>query len=230
MRTRPPSWPTPRHVDCPTRRSSPLLRPGKQLRWPTSQPMTWELRRMRSGQPLLPLSPVRQSQHASGNETGSEKEFPRRFESWSLMISSVEARSAGTPSTTDAGSPQAGVGTGFPGCLLDPQPVCFPVGVVVIRSRDRTRSDRPVQLLAQDVGVAAGLGENVDHHSDNPSNLNKSAGCLAACLVGRQEMVGPGRVRVDNVRAAVTPREEVRPMNAVRTWVLPRVFTAGRLT
>jgi hypothetical protein len=101
MRTGPLSWRMLPHVDCPTRRSSPLLRPGRQWRWPTSQPTTWELRPMRSGQLLLPLSPVRQSQHASGNETGSEKEFPRRFESWSLMTSSVEARSAGTSSTTD---------------------------------------------------------------------------------------------------------------------------------
>ena len=101
MRTRPHSWRMLPHMDCPTRRSSPLLRPGKQWRWPTSQPTTWELRHMRSGQPLLPLSPVRQSQHAFGNETGSEKEFPRRFKSWSLMTSSVEARSAGTSSTTD---------------------------------------------------------------------------------------------------------------------------------
>jgi hypothetical protein len=46
---------------------------------------------------------VRQSQPAFGNETGSEKEFPRRFESWSLMTSSVEAQSAGTSSTTDLG-------------------------------------------------------------------------------------------------------------------------------
>ena len=50
---------------------------------------------------FAPLLPMRQSQHASGNETGSEKEFQRRFESWSLMTSSVEARSAGTSSTTD---------------------------------------------------------------------------------------------------------------------------------
>jgi hypothetical protein len=37
-------------------------------------------------------------------------------------------------------------------------------------------------------------------------------------------------VRADNVREAVTPSEEVRPMNAVRTWVLPIVVMAGRLT
>jgi len=77
------------------------LAAGKQWRWPTSQPTTWEPRHMRSGQPLLPLSPVRQSQPASGSETGSETGFPRRFESWSLMTSSVEARSAGTSPTTD---------------------------------------------------------------------------------------------------------------------------------
>jgi hypothetical protein len=40
MRTRPHSWRMPPHMDCPTRRSSPLLRPGKQWRWPTSQPTT----------------------------------------------------------------------------------------------------------------------------------------------------------------------------------------------
>jgi hypothetical protein len=79
------------------------LAAGQAVAWPTSQPTTWQLRHMRSGQSLLPLSPVRQSQHAFGNETGSEKEFPRRFESWSLMTSSVEARSAGTSSTTDLG-------------------------------------------------------------------------------------------------------------------------------
>ena len=45
-----------------------------------------------------------------------------------------------------------------------------------------------------------------------------------------EEMVVRGRVRVGNVPQAVTPREEVRPMNAVRTWVLPLVVTVGRLT
>jgi hypothetical protein len=48
-------------------------------------------------------------------------------------------------------------------------------------------------------------------------------------LVDRK-MVVPGRVRVDSVPQAVTPREEVRPMNAVPTWVLPLVVTVGRLT
>jgi len=33
-----------------------------------------------------------------------------------------------------------------------------------------------------------------------------------------------------NVRRTVTSREEVRPMNAVPTWVLPLVVTAARLT
>jgi hypothetical protein len=41
------------------------------------------------------------------------------------------------------------------------------------------------------------------------------------------KMAGRSRVRVDNVPEAVMPREEVRPMNAVRTWVLPLVVTAG---
>jgi hypothetical protein len=41
--------------------------------------------------------------HASGNESGSEKDSPRRFKNWSSMTSEVEARSAGTYSTTDIG-------------------------------------------------------------------------------------------------------------------------------
>jgi hypothetical protein len=32
------------------------------------------------------------------------------------------------------------------------------------------------------------------------------------------------------VPQAVTSREEVRPMNAVSVWVLPRFVTVGRLT
>ena len=44
---------------------------------------------------------------------------------------------------------------------------------------------------------------------------------LTACQVGRQEMVGCDDVRADNVPETVRPREEVRPMNVVRMWVLP---------
>jgi hypothetical protein len=36
-----------------------------------------------------------------------------------------------------------------------------------------------------------------------------------------------GRRRADNVRDAVKPREEVRPMNAVQKWVLPFALTVG---
>jgi hypothetical protein len=35
---------------------------------------------------------------------------------------------------------------------------------------------------------------------------------------------------IGNVPDAVTAREEVRPMNVIRTWVLPLVVTARRLT
>jgi hypothetical protein len=49
-----------------------------------------------------------------------------------------------------------------------------------------------------------------------------------APLVDRK-IVGRGRVRVGNVPEAVTLRGEVRPMNVVRTWVLPLVVTVGRL-
>ena len=41
--------------------------------------------------------------------------------------------------------------------------------------------------------------------------------------------VGLGRYRAGDA-APVTSREEVRPMNAVSTWVLPLFFTVGRLT
>jgi hypothetical protein len=41
---------------------------------------------------------------------------------------------------------------------------------------------------------------------------------------------GRDSVQVDSVRETVTSREEVRPMNAVRTWVLSLVVTVGRLT
>jgi hypothetical protein len=41
-------------------------------------------------------------QHASENETGSEKESPQKFESWYSTISGAEARFAGTSSMTDA--------------------------------------------------------------------------------------------------------------------------------
>ena len=93
----------PPHADYPTRRSSPLSRPGKPRRWHTWQPTIWVLRRTRLG-PSPPLHPpVRLRRHASGNESGSEKDSPRRFESWSSMTSEVEARSAGTYSTTDIG-------------------------------------------------------------------------------------------------------------------------------
>ena len=56
---------------------------------------------IRAVAPLHP--PVRLRGHASGNESGSEKDSPRRFENWSSMTSEVEARSAGTYSTTDIG-------------------------------------------------------------------------------------------------------------------------------
>jgi hypothetical protein len=55
--------------------------------------------------PSAPLRPpLRLRRYASGNESGSEKDSPRRFENWSSMTSEVEARSAGTYSTTDMGS------------------------------------------------------------------------------------------------------------------------------
>ena len=43
-----------------------------------------------------------------------------------------------------------------------------------------------------------------------------------------RKCVGRDSVRVDSVRETVTPREEVRPMNAVTMWVLPLVFTVER--
>lgn len=43
-------------------------------------------------------------------------------------------------------------------------------------------------------------------------------------------MVGRDDIRADSVREAVTPRKEVRPMNAVRMWVLCFVVMVRRLT
>src|SRR5215211_7111779 len=93
----------PPHADYPTRRSSPLSRPGKPRRWHTWQPTISVLRRTRLG-PSAPLRrPVRRRRHASGNERGSEKDSPRRFGNWSSTTSEVEARSAGMYSTTEIG-------------------------------------------------------------------------------------------------------------------------------
>src|SRR5215203_3972639 len=63
----------------------------------------WVLRRTRLGPSALLRPPVRLGRHAFGNESGSEKDSRRRFENWSSMTSEVEARSAGTYSTTDFG-------------------------------------------------------------------------------------------------------------------------------
>jgi hypothetical protein len=46
----------PPHADYPTRRSSPLSRPGKPRQWHTWQPTIWVLRRTRLG-PSPPLHP-----------------------------------------------------------------------------------------------------------------------------------------------------------------------------
>ena len=53
---------------------------GKPRRWHTWQPTIWVLRRTRLG-PSAPLDPpVRLRRHASGNESGSDKDALRRFE------------------------------------------------------------------------------------------------------------------------------------------------------
>jgi hypothetical protein len=43
----------------------------------------------------------------------------------------------------------------------------------------------------------------------------------------RMKRVGPDDARACSFQATVTPPEEVRPMNAVSTWVLPLPVTAG---
>src|ERR687897_3232362 len=93
----------PPHADCPTRRSSPLSQPGKPRRCHTWQPTIWVLPRTRSGQSAHLRLLARRRPHAFGNESGSEKDSPRRFENWSSMTSEVEVQSAGTYSTTDIG-------------------------------------------------------------------------------------------------------------------------------
>jgi hypothetical protein len=45
-----------------------------------------------------------------------------------------------------------------------------------------------------------------------------------------EERVGRDADRSCSVLVTVTGREEVRPMNAVSTWVLPLFVTAGRST
>src|SRR5829696_8502936 len=91
------------HADYPTRLGSPLSRPAKPRRWHTWQPTIWVLRRTRSGRSALLRPPLRLGRPAFGNGSGSEKDSRRRFENWSSMTSEVEARSAGTYSTTDIG-------------------------------------------------------------------------------------------------------------------------------
>jgi len=48
--------------------------------------------------------------------------------------------------------------------------------------------------------------------------------------VTARKLVGRQSAHVDSVRETVTSREEVRPMNVLTMWVLPLVFTVGRLT
>jgi hypothetical protein len=49
----------------------------------------------------------------------------------------------------------------------------------------------------------------------------------AAPEAGRRENELGGRRPAGNVRDAMTPTEEVRPMNAVTVWVLPVGIMAG---
>jgi hypothetical protein len=60
-----------------------------------------------------------------------------------------------------------------------------------------------------------------------PLTLQRVAG---AHIVVGEKMVGRDDARAGSVRATVTSREEVRPMNAVSMWVLSLVVTVGRLT
>jgi hypothetical protein len=70
----------------------------------------------------------------------------------------------------------------------------------------------------------------LEHRTSAIRSVSGQMSAVAAAPLVDRKIVGRGRLRVGNVPEAVTPREEVRPMNAVRTWVLPLVVTVGRLT
>jgi len=78
-----------------------LLRPAQRWRWPTSQPTTWGVAAGRSGSGCFRLRQGGSVSTGPGTRLAARTKLPWRFESWCLMISTVEGRSAGTSSTTD---------------------------------------------------------------------------------------------------------------------------------
>ena len=136
-------------------------------------------------------------------------------------------------------------GTGRPGRRADPQerrlrvPVVQAPGPQLPVRAEAVPPPRGRRLRARVRGPSAARRHRApdpDLHRRSRHALRADTAAPRRRLEARPAMpvdwktVSRGRVRVDSVPGAVTPREEVRPMNAVRTWVLPLVVTVGRLT
>jgi hypothetical protein len=91
----------PRRAGCPIQRSSLHYRRARRLRWLTSPPMTWALRRTPSGRPAHASQPttLRKLGPRNGNGSGCTS-LPLSVNSFST-INNAGAPSAGTSSTTD---------------------------------------------------------------------------------------------------------------------------------
>jgi hypothetical protein len=91
----------PRRAGCPIQRSSPRCRRAKRLRCLTSPPMTWALRRTRSGRPAQASQPTTLRKLGQRNGSGSGyTSLPPSVNSFS-MINNAGVPSVGTSSTID---------------------------------------------------------------------------------------------------------------------------------
>jgi len=86
---------------CPVQRSSLHCRRARRLRWLTSPPMTWALRRTPSGRPAHASQPATLPGPGPGNGSGSGRTSLPLPANWFSTISNAGAPSAGTSSTTD---------------------------------------------------------------------------------------------------------------------------------
>lgn len=91
----------PRPAGCPIQRSSLHCRQARRLRWLTSLPMTWALRRTPSGPPAHASQPTTLPELGPKNGSGSGCTYlPLSVNSFSTT-NNAGAPSAGTSSTTD---------------------------------------------------------------------------------------------------------------------------------
>ncbi len=93
-----------RRAGCPIQRSSLHYRRARRLRWLTSPPMTWALRRTPSGRPAHASQPTTLRKLGPGNGSGSACTFLPLSVNWFSTINNAGAPSAGTSSTTDLNS------------------------------------------------------------------------------------------------------------------------------